>query len=431
MEEAENHGARHPRERMSRASPRFPERPAPRGGPLSGGAVLLNGKLVTTPFCLEHASPKGARLAPIGGTLGPARVRIDEVGRAGTSQDLHIINAMGVAIGDSIVGLQALHILKRRYPGLRLHVYRSPYTPELNGLYRRVPFLTTVAELPVTLDAFSGGHVVDLADFMFRPGFARLPMIDYFLTAVGLDPASVEPADKNPDWLSEIRHPVLPPHPDYVLFCPSASTPLRSIPSRVRREIVEAVCRNWRGIVLGFGPVDHPSYRDVSRSSPNLETYLAWLRDARAVVSTDTSAVHIAAGFRRPTLAYFVSIRPSLRSAYYPTVSSVDLVHEALNGRHSSDDPGQLALVARRWDDYVGDGMAARDVEEWFGSGYGAYPASEAVLRRMTRTLAQEAAPRVDRLDVCRRADDALRVSSRHGSGGRKPPGGEGPGSPA
>jgi ADP-heptose:LPS heptosyltransferase len=427
VEEADDRGSFHPRERGSRASGQAPSR----RGPLSGAAVLVNGSLVTTPFCLEHASPPGARLAPIGGTLGPTRVRIEEIGRAGTPRDLHIINAMGVAVGDSIVGLQALHILKRRYPGLRLHVYRSPYTPELNGLYRRVPFLTTVAELPVTLDAFSSGHVVDLADFMFRPAFARLPMIDYFLTALGLDPASVDPADKNPDWLSELRHPVLPPHPDYILFCPSASTPLRSIPPRARRELVEAVCRHWPGIVLGFGPVEHSSYRDVSPLSPNLETYLAWLRDARAVVSTDTSAVHIAAGFRRPTLAYFVSIRPSLRSAYYPTVSSVDLVHEALKGRHSSDDPGQLALLARCWDDYIGSGMAARDVEEWFGSGYGADTASKATSGMMTPTLAQEAAPRVDRPGVCRRAEDALRVSSRHGSGGRKPPGGEGPGSPA
>ncbi len=330
--------------------------------------MLVDDRWVVTPFCLEHASFPGAHLAPIRCAIGAALPMPAEGRRAIECRDLHVINGMGVTLGDSVIGLQALHVLKTRNRGMRIHVYRSPYTPELNRLYRRVPFLETVADLPVPLEAFAGGAVVDLADFVFRPAFARTPMIDYFLAALGVDPRRVGPWEKNPDWLRELRLPSLPPRPGYVMFCPRASTPLRSIPPPARRALVDAVCRHWPGDVLGFGRVDHPRYRELSGSSSSLGTYLAWLRGAAAVVTTDTSSLHIAAGFRLPTLAYFVSIAPPLRSGYYPTVSPVDLVHEELRGLHSSNDPGHLTLRDRVWDSYVAGGGAAGDIASWIES---------------------------------------------------------------
>ena len=51
---------------------------------------------------------------------------------------------------------------------------------------------------------------------------------------------------------------------------------------------------------------------------------MAWIKGASVVVGTDSAAIHIAAGFDVPTLAFFVSIDPQLRTRDYPACRVVD-----------------------------------------------------------------------------------------------------------
>ncbi len=287
---------------------------------------------------------------------------------------LHVINGMGVALGDSIVGLTALAALRERHPGRRIVLYRpsriARHVAQLDTLAGDA--IATMRTLPVPVDALPAPDLkIDLGNQLYRPSFATLPMIDYFLDALGVTPAEVGTQSKRNRWLARLDLPALP-EPwrtrRYALVCADASTPLRSFPDAQRAAIVERVARRYGLPVLGFGPVDRVDrhvYTDVRALSPDTAAYLAWIRGAAVLISADTSAIHAADGFDVPTLACFTSIAPALRVRDYPHCVPVSLaLPPALRDRHASDDAGDVAAVAAAFRELDWDGLnwpAARD----------------------------------------------------------------------
>ena len=71
------------------------------------------------------------------------------------------------------------------------------------------------------------------------------------------------------------------------------------------------------------------------------------------MIGTDSSAVHLAAGFNVPTLAGFASINPGLRVRDYPSCTAVDLRTPLTDGLHTSDDPDLLHEVDRCWNVFL------------------------------------------------------------------------------
>jgi ADP-heptose:LPS heptosyltransferase len=118
--------------------------------------------------------------------------------------------------------------------------------------------------------------------------------------------------------------------------------------------MVERIWRQYGLPVLGFHAISHPHYRDISPHSGNLDQFIAWVKGAAAVIGTDSSAIHIAAGFDVPTLAVFVSIDPALRVRDYPNCRVLDVRTELTDGLHESDDPMVLREVDRIWQTIVG-----------------------------------------------------------------------------
>lgn len=281
---------------------------------------------------------------------------------AGTA---HLINAMGIMLGDSIIGLTALHWLRRARPDLKLVLYRPAASLDyVEQLYRLAasPGIGTVRHLPWPVtDIEHDAHIIDIGNIVFWPSFATTPMIDFFLEALGLDPAHVPPDAKANRWLADLPLPALPaPWVDrpYVLFNPDASTPIRRIPPAFHAAWIDRLWDTYRLPVLGFAPIQHPHYVSIQALSPDTPAYLSWIRHARALVTADSAAVHAAAGFDVPTTAIFTTIDPTLRVRDYPRCQAFDLSFDAVRGLHQSDAPELLAQVEQAWRAVELDGIA-------------------------------------------------------------------------
>lgn len=264
---------------------------------------------------------------------------------------VHVINGMGVTLGDSIIGLTALDALRQAHPQVRFVVYRPELAPSyVEQLYELAAgSVATIRTLPWPLDAIPRDEArIDIGNHLFWPGFMSLPMIDFFLGALGVQPASVPSAHKANRWLQTLA---LPPLPDawrdrpYVLFCPTASTPVRSIAQPVRNALVSRLFERFGLPVLGFGAVDHPHYVDVSAFSSDTAHFLAWVRHARYMLTSDTAAVHIAAGFDVPTTAFFTTIAPELRVRDYPLCRPVTLELPELRNVQASEREQDMARL--------------------------------------------------------------------------------------
>lgn len=264
---------------------------------------------------------------------------------------VHVINGMGVALGDSVMGLTAFEALRRENPDLCCMMYRPGRAPaHTDVLYQLAAgVVADMRWLPWALRDLSASEcVIDLGNQLFWSEFATLPMIDFFLWALGVDPASVPAEAKRNDWLKRLCLPDLAtdlPSGGYVLFCSTASTPIRSIPPELRREFVDRLWQTFRLPVVGFEPIDHPHYVDVRALSPDTGSFLAWVKGARFLLSADTAAVHIAAGFDVPTTAFFTTIKPELRVRDYPLCRAVALDLPGLDGVHATSRAQDLAML--------------------------------------------------------------------------------------
>lgn len=256
---------------------------------------------------------------------------------------VHILNGMGVTLGDSIVGLTAIAAIKRQFPNVRICIYRPGQAPGyVEALYSLATGVVVdeCMHLPCALDRIPLDEpIVDVGNHLFWSRFAQEPMIDFFLDALGIEPTAIPSWHKRNGWLQAL--PQAPgrsagyPTP-YALFSPAASTPLRGIPSPYWTQLVDSIHRAYGLPVLGFGRVEHPAYVDVSGDSRTTADFIGWVRKAAFVMTGDSAALHIAAGFDVPTTAFFSSVGPGLRARDYPLCDSVALDVPSLRGLQAS-----------------------------------------------------------------------------------------------
>lgn len=268
---------------------------------------------------------------------------------------VHIVNGMGVALGDSIIGLTAVEALRFFNPALHAVLYRPGRAPAyVESLYHMAAgIIGEMRWLPRTLTEVCGPEPrIDLGNHLFRPAFAAMPMIDFFLRSLGVDPAAVPTGLKANRWLQRL---CLPPPPtpwrenEYVLFCPGASTPLRSIPVMMHKTLVERLWRRFACPVLGFGPLDSAHYIDIAGYATDTPQFLSWIKHARFVLSSDSAAVHAAAGFDVPSTAIFTSIPPELRVRDYTLCRPIALDVPTVRNMHASARPQDIALLEQAY----------------------------------------------------------------------------------
>lgn len=275
----------------------------------------------------------------------------------------HVINGMGVTLGDSIIGLTAIAAIKAHHPRIRVHVYRPMHAPRyVEGLYALASgvVIDRCETLPYSLARIPvDDTIIDVGNHLFWPRFSDTPMIDFFLDALGIDPSAVQPFRKRNEWLTSLPRrgltSALQRRP-YALLCPSASTPLRSIPKTVRARLVDAMHRKYGMTVLGFGHIDHPAYQDVTSESNCTESFLEWVAGASFVMTGDSAAAHVAAGFGIATTAFFSSIDPRLRVRDYMNCHPIALNLPTLRSLQASSRDSDIELVERAFAEVLDNG---------------------------------------------------------------------------
>jgi len=317
------------------------------------GSLLSQSGEIVAPYDLEVTHADAAGFSPL-----PADIL--NAGRAPFGADyarasrVHLVNAFGVTLGDSIIGLSALFAIRRLHPHLAFTIYRPARAPRyVQRLYElAAPRCGDIVDLPVPLARLPVDELkIDIGNQLFWPRFASMPMIDFFLWALGVAPQTIDADDKRNRWLADVPLPA-PTHEAYALFCPDASTPVRSIPASARAGIVARLADETGLPVMGFGAVDHPRYRDIASLSVDTGDFLAWVGRARYLVTADTAALHVAAGFGVPTTAFFTTIPAAMRARDYVNCVAVDMPLPHLHGVHASARPADLHAVECAYRDY-------------------------------------------------------------------------------
>ncbi len=330
------------------------------------GSLLSGEGAIVAPYDLEVSGDEASSFTSLHAC--DAIHRAPFVADYALARRVHLINAFGVTLGDSIIGLTALFAIRRRYPHLKFTLYRPARAPRyVQRIYALAAplFDGEIVDLPVPLASLSVDELmIDIGNHLFWPQFVSMPMIDFFLWAMGVAPRDIAAEDKRNRWLTDVALLSRRVDEPYVLLSPDASTPVRSIPARVRVRIVERLWNAFGVPVLGFGAVDHLRYRDIAPESRDTDDFLAWIAYARYLVTSDSSALHVAAGFDVPTTAFFTTIASNLRARDYANCVSVELSLPHLAGVHASARKSDLASVERAFDAYDWHAMPiARGIE--------------------------------------------------------------------
>lgn len=96
---------------------------------------------------------------------------------------VHIINGMGVTLGDSIIGLTALEALREFNPNLHTIIYRPGRAPHyVDQLYHLAAgVVADLRWLPWKAEHIPEQELcIDAGNQLFWPAFTTLPMIDFF-----------------------------------------------------------------------------------------------------------------------------------------------------------------------------------------------------------------------------------------------------------
>ncbi|NUU69168.1 glycosyltransferase family 9 protein [Enterobacteriaceae bacterium BIT-l23] len=323
----------------------------------SPGSLLSDGQTLVASYDIEHGQRYGclsrlARPEIHNAALRPFHLDI------GKHDQVTVINGMGVALGDSVIGIEILNTLRRRYPELMIRVLRPACASDsVEALYRmahEAGIISELARLPARLP--DRGIVIDMGNQLFRRDFATQEMHDFFYNHMGLTAANIPIEDKQNRWLRKLSLPDFPGDGQrYVLLSPGSSTPLRAIPRRHYPEIVERLHQRFKLPVLGFNRIAHPAYRCIARECDSTPKFIAAIAGADYLYSADSSALHIAAGFQVPTRALFSAIPPALRTRYYPACDAVWLGDDSTRQLHQSNDAILLQQVAARFDRFFQD----------------------------------------------------------------------------
>jgi len=292
----------------------------------------------------------------------------------GKSARIAVINGMGFGIGDSIVGLQALDIFHRRirtnYKRISIDMFQR-IKPELRPLYQRSNAVNQVYDMPQTLAKLLGyDYSMSLEAFTASPQFNSMPMIDYFLAKLGLDPANIAADEKRCRFLARTHlankggkavDDLLASFKNrgcrLLLMHPFASDAVRSVPDDHLKTLLDYLIGHTDYILVGALDITYENkrYINLASMSKTVEDFISIVSRMDAVITVDTSTYHIADCFNIPTVVLFNTIDPHFRTVYYPHTRGIWLAEgrDSLATRHkgfTERDRVELDAVYKQFD---------------------------------------------------------------------------------
>ncbi len=280
-----------------------------------------------------------------------------------------IVNGMGGGLGDNIVGMTALNIfydrLMRHFREVNIGVFTL--RPRAIPILRQETIVDEIYLMPAPAELlFRYDAVVDLSNMTGWPIF-RQEMVDFYLQALSIDPTSVPPEEKRcfvkiNERVARELDPVVKALKcsgrPLLLFHPSSSSPIRSIPMEIVPGLLKKLFEKTEYLVVSLLPIeyDHPRLVKLDRYSQRGFDYFAYLVSRMdAVITVDTAVYHVADAFSIPTVVLFTSIPPEHRISYYPYQKGILIGGkdgEPLFYRHFSEKEEEVKALAEAWREF-------------------------------------------------------------------------------
>ena len=242
------------------------------------GSLLSPEGEIVAPYDLEVTDTPATGFLPLSTAPGILNANSETFSPDYAShRKLHVINGMGVTLGDSIIGLTALFALKKRHPQLDIALYRPARAPRyVQRLYElAAPALGNVIELPVALDALPQDDLkIDIGNHLFWPQF-DVDADDRFLPhgRWASRPSTFRLTRSAITGSSRCR--CRPGRAIEPATCSSARTQARRCAAFRHRCTAKWSCvfHDDFGVpVVGFAAVDHPHYTDITPLAPTRPT---------------------------------------------------------------------------------------------------------------------------------------------------------------
>lgn len=290
---------------------------------------------------------------------------------------LVLFNGTGTMLGDTLVGLTAfkavINSIRKVFPDIETQaVLAWNARPGVESIVQRCPDVQHIHQQAITLHEFCKFDAYwDFSALLALPGYNTIPLVDYYLQNLGVDPVTLPASEKVPalaldaELCSKARELLqsITASAPCILIHAQASNPLRSMPDAALICLLETLLEStrWRYVaVLNSLPSTIPielrkRIIDLSEwSSRSINHFFAIMACMEALVTVDTLAVHAAAALRLPGVAVFSTIDPDLRVAYSPNLTGIRIpgAHDLPAwGRHKSGDdwPGMEAVYESAW----------------------------------------------------------------------------------
>lgn len=250
---------------------------------------------------------------------------------------LLLINGFGTNLGDNLIGLAAfrhvLAALRGALPEVSVDVLLGWHADDrlrrqfrdIDGIDNILTHGPTLAELGRYQGLFDTGNLLNL------PRYGKMPIVDWYLWWMGLDPADIAAADK--------RNAVAIPEADRqfvaerlpagegprILVNPVASVTLRSMPQPAATRLIETLLAEWptaQIILLHPGNVDHPRVHLLKDAINTVDRLAALVAAVDGLIGVDTYTAHLADATGTPSVTLYTSIGPELYP-YYPLAESL------------------------------------------------------------------------------------------------------------
>lgn len=314
---------------------------------------MLDGRYIVSPYGVGKYNLCG-EISPLNDSIihnnAISKISVDY----STVKILTIINGLGVTLGDSVVGISALHVIKIFNPNIVIRIIRPENCPNyVNEVYTLAKhIIDDISYMPFDITrATDADLVIDIGNQLYWKDFNTLEMHDFFLRNLGIEHKHVSASLKINSWLNTA------PIEDinlgeYVLFCPYASTKIRSIPSKYHKKIISHLSDKFKVKVLGFSDINHDNYTNITLLSKNTTYFTSIIKNAKHLYTCDSAALHIGAGFKTPTTCIFTTVKPELRSLYYDNCTSIYIGNNKTEGIHNSENVFLLDLISKEFEDY-------------------------------------------------------------------------------
>lgn len=249
-----------------------------------------------------------------------------------------LANGFGGNLGDNLIGLtafrQVLVVLRAEWPEVAVDVMLGWHADDrLDRIYRDADGIDRVLAHGPTLAELSRYQAFfDTDGLLTLPRYGRMPMVDWYLWWMGLDPALIAPAEKRnavavPAAVRQSVAAGLPPERPRIVVNPQASVALRSMPEATCRRIVMHLLDVWpqaRVVLTQSLEIEHPRVHDLSAALPSVDHLAALLAGTDGLIGVDTFTLHLADATATPAVTVFTSVSADLYP-YYPLGEAMSL----------------------------------------------------------------------------------------------------------